>query len=48
MTMGEHIRTMNNKQLSSMIADLLFATPSSDDKELFKEKMEEVLGEEEE
>ena len=48
MTMGEHIRNMNNKQLAAIIADLLFATPSSDDKELFKEKMEEVLGEEEE
>ena len=47
MTMGDHIRSMNNKELSRMIADLLFALPHHDDKEEFREKMEEVLAEEE-
>ena len=47
MTMGDHIRSMNNKELSSMIADLLYATAQHDNKEEFKEKMEEILAEEE-
>lgn len=47
MTMGEHIRIMNDRELSNMIADLLFATPYSEDKEVFRAEMEKILGEEE-
>jgi hypothetical protein len=47
MTMGDHIRTMTNKELSKFIADLFYRTPEHDDKEEFQERMEEVLAEEE-
>lgn len=47
MTMGDHIRTMSNKELSAFIAEIFFKTPEGNDKEEFKIKMEEVLAEEE-
>ena len=47
MTMGDHIRTMTDKELSAFIADLFYRIPEHDDEEEFRERMEEVLGEEE-
>ena len=47
MTMGDHIRTMTDRELSKFIADLFFRIPESDDKNEFQIRMEEVLGEEE-
>lgn len=48
MTMGDHIRCMNNTELSRFITDMFFSTPESKSKEEFREVMEKVLGEEEE
>ena len=47
MTMGDHIRTMTDKELSRLIADLFYRIPEGDNKEEFRERMEEVLAEEE-
>ena len=47
MTMGDHIRSMNNKELSKFIADIFYHIPETDDKEEFRVRMEEVLAEEE-
>jgi len=48
MTMGDHIRCMNDRELSKFISDMFYSTPETKDKEQFREVMEKVLGEEEE
>ena len=47
MTIGDHIRHMNDKELSKFIADIFYSIPTHDNKEEFREGMEEVLAEEE-
>lgn len=47
MTMGDHIRSMTDKELSKFIADIFYSIPEHNDKKEFQEKMEEVLSEEE-
>ena len=47
MTMGDHIRIMSDKELSKFIAEIFYRIPETDDKEMFRTRMEEVLGEEE-